>query len=147
MIRIWRVNASSFSFPFSASQECFAVQVLACVRRAARDRIVLLAREDLIEPDRAVGERDRRARQVEEPGAIRPLAGQRARFLVPLAEALDPVPAGARVVEPKPLDVEDLEAGPLDLGQGLAEPGQIAVRKDVAIEELGLAGRLPVKLV
>ena len=50
-------------------------------------------------------------------------------------------------MQPEPLDVHDLEARALDLGQRLAEPRKVAVRKHVSIEELDLARRLPVELV
>src|SRR5262249_19717575 len=115
--------------------------------RAARDGIVLLARQNLVEPDRALRERDGGARQVKKPGPVRAPAGQGPSLVGPLAQPLDPVATGPRVVKAQTLDVHDLEARALDLGQGLAEPGEVAVREDVPVEELGLAGRLPVELV
>ena len=50
-------------------------------------------------------------------------------------------------MEAQSLDVHDLPARALHLGQRLAETGQVAVREDVTIEELGLARALPVEVV
>src|SRR6267143_1324189 len=69
------------------------------------------------------------------------------RYVRALAQSRDPLPAGPRVMQPQALHVDDLEARALDLRQGLAESREIAVREDVAVQELGLAGALPVKVV
>ncbi len=107
----------------------------------------MLAQERLVEADGAVLEGHGRARQVQEPGAIGPLAHERARLVRARGQPLDPVAAGARVVQPEVLDVHDLPVGALHLGERLAHPRHVAVGEDVAQEELGLAGALPVKLV
>ena len=54
----------------------------------------MLAHQDLVEAEGAALERDRRAGQIEEPGAVRPLAGQRAGLVRPRTEPLGPLPPG-----------------------------------------------------
>src|SRR5256712_8729313 len=121
--------------------------MLARARRATDGRVAVLAAQDLVEADGAVLEGDHRARQVEQPGSIRALAGHGARLVRPLAQPLDPLPAGPRLMQAQALDRAGLEAPALDLGQRLAESREIAVREDVAIQELGLAGARPGELV
>src|SRR5258707_8730414 len=119
--------------------------MLARARCCTDRRVTMLAGQNLVEADGAVLERNRRAGQVQQPGSIRTLAGHGAGLVRPLAQSRDPLPAGPRVVQPEALDVPDLEARALDLRQGLAESREIAVREDVAVQELGLGGGLSVE--
>src|SRR5256714_1359261 len=121
--------------------------MLARARCYTDRRVAMFAGQNLVEADGAVLERDRRAGQVQQPGSIRALAGDGAGLVRPLAQSRDPLPTGPRVVQPQALDVHDLEARALDLRQRLAESREIAVREDVAVQELGLAGAPPVKVV
>src|SRR5262245_13961437 len=123
------------------------VDILARARPPPSCRIPLLAHELLIEPDGAELEGHRRARHVEEPGPVDALTHQVPRLVPPRLQALHPVAAGAGVVQAEALDVEDLPSRSLLLGHGLGEAGQVAIREDVPVEELRLAGGLPVELV
>src|SRR5262245_5634488 len=123
------------------------VEWLARPRLVAGLRIAMLAHHDLIEAERARLERDCRAGEIQAPGAVRALAGEGPRLVRARVESLGPVPAGPGVVKAQSLDVHDLPARALLLGERLADAGQLAIREHVAQEELELARILPAELV
>src|SRR3989441_12806886 len=145
MIRIWR--PTSAPCPNRRSRRSSFVERLARSRRMSGPRVTVFAHQDLIEAERAALERDRRAGHVQAPGPVGAFTGQGAGLVRPRAEPLDPLPARAGVVQAQPLDVHDLPARPLHLGERLAEAGQVAIREDVTVEELGLARALPVEVM
>src|SRR5207249_9406180 len=102
--------------------------MLARARRATDGRVAVLAAQDLVEADGAVLEGDHRARQVEQPGSIRALAGHGARLVRPLAQPLDPLPAGPRVMQAQALDGHDLEARGRELRHRLPPPREARSR-------------------
>src|SRR5712691_2650572 len=123
------------------------VEVFAGRGRGPAHPVPLFAQQELVEPDRAALEGHGRAREVEEPGAVDALAHDGARLVGASLEPLDPLAAGARVVQPQVLEVDDFPAGALDLCHRLRDAGEVAVRKDMLVEKIRLAGPLPVELV
>src|SRR4030095_8089426 len=122
------------------------VEWLARARLVAGLRVAVLAHHDLIEAERAVLERDRRASEIQAPGAVRALTRQGPRLVGARAQPFDPLPARPRVVQAEPLDIHDLPARALHLGERLADAGQLAVREHVAEQELELARVLPAEV-
>src|SRR5262249_58521827 len=98
-------------------------------RLVAGRRVAVLAHHDLVQAERARLERDRRAGEIQAPGAVRALAGEGPRLIRTRVEALGPVPAGPGVVQAQSLDVHDLPARALHLGERLADAGQLTVRE------------------
>src|SRR5712691_9629518 len=115
------------------------VQVFAGRGRGRALPVPLLAQQELVEPDRAAFERHGRAGEVEEPRAVDALAHDGARFVGAGLEALDPLAAGARVVQAQVLEVEDFPAGALDLCHRFRDAGEVPVREDVLVKEVRLA--------
>src|SRR5438309_3974952 len=109
--------------------------------------VPLLPQEHLPQPDRPTVEGNGRAGQVQAPRAVDLLAHESARLVGAGLEPLHPVAAGARVVEPQILDVDDLPLGALHLRQSLGDAEEIPVGEDVPVEEIRLARVLPVELV
>src|SRR5438093_204 len=119
------------------------VDRLACRGGVASRAIGGLLQHHLVQAERTRLERDGRARQVEPPRAVHAFADDPASLVGARLEPFDPLAARAGVVQAQPLDVEDLEARTLHFGQRLRQSGQIAVRKHIAGEALGMARRLP----
>src|SRR4030095_11335698 len=106
-----------------------------------------LLHQDLVEPDGPAGEGHRRAREVEQPGSVDLLAHDGARLVGAGLQSLGPVATGPRVVLAQVLQVEQLPARPLHLGERLGHAREIAVGEHVAVQEVGLTRALPVGLV
>src|SRR5262244_836811 len=123
------------------------VEVLARGGRRPADGVPLLAQEELIETDGASREGHGGAGEVEEPRAIRPLAHDGLRLVGAGLQALDPLAAGARVVEAEVLHVVNFPACALHLRHGLGDAGEIAVGEHVLVEKIRLARAPPVELV
>src|SRR5215510_8023081 len=123
------------------------VEVLARGGRRPPHGVPLLAQEELIEADGAAREGHGGAGEVEEPRAIGSLAHDSPRLVGTRLQALDPLAAGARVVEAEVLHVVDFPARALHLRHGLGDAGEIAVGEHVLVEKIRLAGAPPVELV
>src|SRR5215510_12572869 len=123
------------------------VEVLARGGRRRAHGVPLLAQEELIEADGAAREGHGGAGEVEEPRAIGSLAHDSPRLVGTRLQALDPLAAGARVVEAEVLYVVDFPACALHLRHGLGDAGEIAVGKHVLVEKIRLARAPPVELV
>src|SRR6266545_1842542 len=109
------------------------VEVFAGRGRDPAYPVPLLAQQELVEPDRATLEGHGRAREVEEPRAVDALAHDGARLVGAGLETLDPLAAGARVVQAQILQVEafplDAVGGPV----GLGPRERHAVRRDAVV--------------
>src|SRR6185312_15330271 len=94
--------------------------------------------QDLRQPNATAGERVRGCRHVQPPYAVRLLAHERHGRITSMLQPSHPVPEGERVMLAQRLDIARLEAGALAAAHGCFERHELAIRKDVALDECAL---------
>src|SRR5438105_575122 len=95
-----------------------------------------LREQGLDDPDAATAESVRRSRHVEAPHAIRLLAHQRDCFAAARLQAADPMAERKHVMLAQTLDVAQLEADALRARNDRRRGQDLAVGKNLAIDEL-----------
>jgi len=95
------------------------------------------ARQQLVHPDFARLELERTRSHLEAPATVGRLLDMFQGFIVMSFETVHPAPERQRVVRTQRLHVGNLEAAALHAAQDVADRVELAIRKDVAVDEFG----------